>query len=158
MNIKFFETKEQYLAFRAAWRAAVNHERAKANHDSWIHATHHILLNIVRGKEPNYGFTPITNQVKLDNGSYPWVAYNQALQSLKWIQQSAVSATQTYESYIEKRAGWLLKGKTEEQKHEAYVKQIAFERRCVDRLLEPFNGALTIEDLLRVELPEPIYE
>lgn len=179
MNIKFFETKEQYLAFRAAWRAAVNDVRAKPHfteeaarvsgretsivmakvrHDGWLHATHHILFNIARGKEPNYGFTPITNQNKLDNGSAPWLGYNQALLSLKWILRQAVNATESYESYIEKRAGWLMRGKNEEELRTAYAEHIKLQRRDVDKFLELFNGAFTFEDLLRIELPEPIYD
>ncbi len=60
MTTNTFETKEQYLAFRAAW--------AKAAQDGKITAAHHVLLNILRGHPIERGFTPITKTTKLQSG------------------------------------------------------------------------------------------
>jgi len=60
MTTNTFETKEQYLAFRATW--------AKAAQDGKITAAHHVLLNILRGHPIERGFTPITKTSKLQNG------------------------------------------------------------------------------------------
>lgn len=56
-----FSTKEEYLAFRKAWAAAVNST-------AQITATHHVLYNLLRGLPHDHGFTPITNANKLANG------------------------------------------------------------------------------------------
>lgn len=64
MTTQYFETKDQYLAFRAEWaKAAQNRE--------WPHLTgaHHVLLNILRGHPIDRGFAPITSKNKLLNGT-----------------------------------------------------------------------------------------
>lgn len=64
MTTQYFETKDQYLAFRAEWaKAAQNRE--------WPHLTgaHHVLLNILRGHPIDRGFAPITSKTKLLNGT-----------------------------------------------------------------------------------------
>jgi hypothetical protein len=178
MNIKFFETKEQYLAFRAAWKAAVNDDRAKpfftegatrapgyqasiimarTKHNGWIQAEHHILFNLVRGKEPTYGFTPVTNPSKLAGGTTPWLGYNQALLRLRYLYRNTKRvADETYDSYIERSAGWLFRGKDEEYKRESYARFIEMNMKDVNKFLEPFNGTFTVDDLLKLELPEEI--
>lgn len=92
MTNSIFKSKEQYLAFRAAWASSVNNAKAKPTlktTNEWITATdelsadigvirvpgnikaeHHILYNILRGKPYDLGFTPITNYNKLANGAY----------------------------------------------------------------------------------------
>ena len=56
----YFETKDQYLAFRKTW--------AKAAQDKVLTGAHHVLLNILRGHPVERGFTPITKTTKLQNG------------------------------------------------------------------------------------------
>jgi hypothetical protein len=91
METNFFETIEQHAAYRAAWSAAVNDVRAKstlAKHDEWIYndvtkrgtvskdsgqhkvsgwirPQHHLLFNIIKGRDLSTGFTPITNKNKI---------------------------------------------------------------------------------------------
>jgi hypothetical protein len=56
----YFETKEQYLAFRSAWKKAAQEKK--------LTGAHHVLLNILRGHPVERGFTPITKTTKLQNG------------------------------------------------------------------------------------------
>lgn len=60
MTTNTFETKEQYLAFRAAWATAAQSKE--------LTAEHHILFNILCGRPIDRGFTPITKATKLQNG------------------------------------------------------------------------------------------
>lgn len=75
---KFFETKDQYLAFRAAFATAQNSPRAKKGkpmppfghrNKGWLTASHFMVLNVVRGLPLLRGFTPVTNAIKLANGA-----------------------------------------------------------------------------------------
>ena len=61
MTTQYFETKNQYLAFRAEW--------AKAAQEGNLTAAHHVLLNILRGHPIDRGFAPITSKNKLMNGT-----------------------------------------------------------------------------------------
>lgn len=63
-KITFFESKEQYLKFLAAWKIAAN------NPDETLcpRPEHYILYALLREKWENHGFTPITSIKKLDNG------------------------------------------------------------------------------------------
>ena len=86
----YFETKEQYLAFRAAWASAVNSPKAKSTYkpcdewlsetdtysegtgtmrfDGWINVGHIVLFNILTGRKIDRGISPITNKAKLASG------------------------------------------------------------------------------------------
>jgi len=61
MTTKYFETKEQFIAFRNAW--------AKAAQAGKITAAHMVMYNAIRGKDLDHGFTPVTNHNKLNNGT-----------------------------------------------------------------------------------------
>jgi len=63
-------TKEQFLEFRAKFKEQAN---AKS-----LSASDMILYNLIRGKDPKSGFTPITNPNKLSNGAIAWFAYEKA--------------------------------------------------------------------------------
>lgn len=76
---KSFQTKQQYLAFRAAFAALANKRS--------IDSTDLILLNALRDKPLSYGFVPITNPTKLgcnyqNDGEYPQRLRLTYLQSL----------------------------------------------------------------------------
>lgn len=58
MTTKYFETKDQYIAFRNAW--------AKAAQAGKIQASHMMLYNIIRGKDPQHGFTPFQRRSKFE--------------------------------------------------------------------------------------------
>jgi hypothetical protein len=55
-------TKEQFITFRDAFKALARNKQ--------ITAAHIIAYNIVRGYPMDRGFTPITNQIKLNNGLF----------------------------------------------------------------------------------------
>jgi len=58
MITRYFETKDQYLNFQQAWKNAIN---------SGVHLTsaHFILYNLIRGKDPQTGFTPFQRMSKI---------------------------------------------------------------------------------------------
>lgn len=56
MTTNYFNTKDQYLAFRSAW--------AKAAQSKQLTAAHMMMFNIICGKEPQYGFTPFQRESK----------------------------------------------------------------------------------------------
>lgn len=147
----YFETKEHYQAFRNAWARAVNDDRAKKQiievphtdwrtgsktiikekSNGWIGARHHILFNILRGKQPDTGFTPTTNSNKLRNGAYFNYGYWAANYSLRNIIECAKKIKSAPEDYF-------------------------YQRRVdsVTAFLKPFDGTVTIEMLQNVEVPE----
>jgi hypothetical protein len=69
-----FNTKEEYLAFRAAW--------AKLAKEKKISSTMILFYNIIRGKQNRRGFSPITKPSKLENGARADQAYRTAFNSL----------------------------------------------------------------------------
>ncbi len=98
MTTEYLTSKEDYLLFRSQFAAAHNHQYAKPHLEpsdewlsstdefsegtgfhrvnGWMTATHYILLNIVRGKQPKHGFTPITNSRKLEGVPNKWNGFN----------------------------------------------------------------------------------
>ncbi|MHB1666094.1 hypothetical protein [Thiomonas sp.] len=62
-----FETREAYLAMRAAWRAALSDPARKAQVGPEAHA----LYALFRGVSPVTGFSPVQSAVKLANGRRP---------------------------------------------------------------------------------------
>ena len=84
MTTKYFETKEQYLAFRQAWKDAINN---KTHH---MTAAHFMLYNIIRGKDPQHGFTPFQRHSKMEGmgyinlGAYMTWSELSSLQANKW--------------------------------------------------------------------------
>ncbi len=81
----FFNDKEHYLQFKAAWKKAVNSPKTKSKLETteaysggtcvvrrkgWITATHHLIYNLLRGYDASRGFTPVTNKNKLTNDAY----------------------------------------------------------------------------------------
>lgn len=69
-------TKEQFIAFREAFRARA--------HNKILTSTDMMLYNIVRGLPASRGFTPITNHTKLANGMIADNALVDARVSIKW--------------------------------------------------------------------------
>lgn len=98
MSIKFelFTCKEHYLAFRKAFAKAVNDERAKSQlkpgYDNtkyrvkgWLKAEHFILLNLLRDKPINRGFSMKTRKMALLNGHEPHLEFKRAIEFLREI-------------------------------------------------------------------------
>lgn len=70
MNAKeFFKSKDHYLYFRKMWAEHVN---AKG----LIRAHHHVIYNILRGRDPFHGFSPVTAKRKLYPGQNPHRYYD----------------------------------------------------------------------------------
>jgi hypothetical protein len=99
MTKSTFNTKEQYLSFRDAWKKAANSEKAKKTlktgdygtyrTDGWLHAQHHILFNILCGRRADRGFTPVTNSNKLKSGTYLNHGFYFAMSTLVRLQKTA---------------------------------------------------------------------
>lgn len=116
---KYFDTKEQFIAFRNAW--------AKAAQAGKITAAHMLMYNAIRGKDIYHGFTPVTNKNKLGNG----MPLNQGLRAAHEHYRTVLRMAAMYAD-----RDW---GKS-----------------WVDNFIEPFEGALTADDLQRIDVPEKI--
>lgn len=141
----YFQTKENYLAFRKAWADAVNSPDAKPRIEEWertnyftgsheivryrvkgnLTATHHLVFNLLRGKDATVGFTPITNKTKLVNG----MAINHGLY---WARYSLAQIARQ-------------------------AKSIGGCREIVDKFLAPFCGTVTVEMLIDLDLALPSF-
>lgn len=180
---KFFDTKEQYLAFRAAFAAAQNSPRAKrtavpcdeykyvaadgskicyptlhkgtgrARKDGWLTGAHFVLYNIIRGKDYRSGFTIRRNKVALQNAYAP----NAALYYAVWKLNSAIGYAKEYLDADTKEIKLWFKFKNEAEKEEMLAKARAdIKKRALERVqefLEPFNGTLTFDQFASIECP-----
>ena len=144
-----FENKEHYLAFRKAWSNAVNsekakphvdevdyshyghHEKVKVRVDGWLTASHHILYNILRGRDYDRGFTLVTNRNKLMNGTSPNLGLVQAIAELKNVKN------------------WI--------RHELAAQELGKEcmwTESINEFLAPFSETVTREMIFNLEIPE----
>ena len=131
MTNSIFNSKEQYFAFRNAWKAAAGQKKRKSG---WLQAEHHILFNILCGRSPERGFTPVTRKTKLQSGHLINHGYYHGMVTLASLCDTAkkiVSGT--------KVSTWN-------------------SDRLVD-FLKPFNHTVTVDLLASLELPkvEPLY-
>ncbi|MBN6739151.1 hypothetical protein JKG47_01060 [Acidithiobacillus sp. MC6.1] len=74
----FFESREQYLAFRAAWKASCH------NKDVHLVAAHYALYALLRGRSLDSQFSPVTNKVKMTNGQAPMGAAERAVRMIQY--------------------------------------------------------------------------
>ena len=65
--MNFIIDKQQYLAVKEAWR----HIEEKSSVD-------HVIYNVLRGFEPNRGFSPVQSKIKLANGFTAWQSFASA--------------------------------------------------------------------------------
>lgn len=72
---RFFATEGGYDEMRRRWAAAVKDKEIRKT----LTSSHHALYTILSGKSLGKAFTPITNQVKLDNGATPFGGASYAL-------------------------------------------------------------------------------
>lgn len=63
-------TKDQYESFITAWKRAATRRN--------LRAADFVIFNWVKGRALDTGFTPITNQIKLDNGMYLYDGFDLA--------------------------------------------------------------------------------
>lgn len=116
---RYFETKEQYLAYRKAWK-----------HASVATAAHHMLNNIIRGRDPQFGFTPFQRPSKFEGQGI----FNQG----------------AYRAYIELIH---LRNSLEHGRKDSYGYKKA------ERFVAEYGDAFTTHDLKNLDLPnvEPIW-
>src|SRR5262245_18907451 len=65
ITAEIFENNESYAALRRYWSALMNSDR---RHE--LSVGHHLLYLALLGRDWRRGFTPISNQRKLDNGGF----------------------------------------------------------------------------------------
>ncbi len=121
-NDDFFESKEHYLTFRAAWSKAMNSEE-KHN----LTCDHHLLYIAARKRDFLAGFSPIMRESKLrgEEGA-AGERYRTAVKSLRRV------------TITRRGAQKLLEG------NESYA-------RGVNNLLAPFDGTITPEMLIQID-------
>lgn len=74
---RFFPDSNSYNALRKHWSVLIHSE-----HRHQLKAAHHLLYLALTGRDWRKGFTPPTNQRKLDNGAFlGWVMFR-ALQTI----------------------------------------------------------------------------
>ena len=71
ITINFYKDAEGYSAMMAHWSHLMNDKAERKS----LRAAHHLLYLILRGKNWQEAFAPVTNPVKLENGGfYNWGA------------------------------------------------------------------------------------
>lgn len=182
-TVKFFETKEQYLAFRAAFAAAQNNPRAKrttvacdeqvyrnldgskscylvrhvgtgaARVNGWLTHAHFIFLNIVRGKPFHEGYTPKMKRSYIQNGGKPDESLYNALYRLRTAKQAAFNYLNPT-PYVPS-TWYKFKTEADRQAHidQTVAKNSADNLAKAQSFLEPFAGTVSIEQLASVEVP-----
>ena len=188
-----FENKEQYLNFRAAWSAAVNSPNAKstvvpcgeyAPNDrggysyssdtgrcrkfGWIRHTHTIIFNILRGRDVEYGYTPLTNPKKIKHAFDGYVNRN-LVDNVKQL-HFMIDDAKELEQY--KNNPGLIK-ENAKKRHaishqqswrkvftsiDKYVEQEEYNlerlKKRVEDFLEPFDGTVTVKMLAELYVPK----
>jgi hypothetical protein len=69
----FIENKEDYLKIIESWKNYLKNGGKPTS-------SHMMLYNILRSKPFDRGFSPVTKQIKIDNGANPW----QCLKDASW--------------------------------------------------------------------------
>ena len=98
----------------------------------WLDATHYLFNNVMREKDPKRGFSPKSKR-KLNPNETPWYAFQRTVLQLEMVVKDA-------EAYIEK----VSRGKG--------CKIIGGSR--AKAFLVPFDGKVTIADLLKIDREE----
>lgn len=138
MNTKFFETKERHINFRKAF--------ADMTINGTLRAEHFLLFNIIRQYPATRGFSPVTRQIRLDNGHYPYNALYDAARQLTYIQRDAK------EMLAHGQKTLISKNISELNSKDKMLLKCQSTR--LERFIKPFNGALTFEDILKVQIPK----
>jgi hypothetical protein len=95
---KFYATEGGYDEMRRRWSAAVNDKEIRKT----LTSSHHALYIILSGKNLGKSFTPITNQVKLDNGAYPYGGATRALNGLwtyDWSKRKNIARSEVWSMF-----------------------------------------------------------
>lgn len=78
ITARFFPNSDSFNALRRHWSVLINSERRQE-----LTAAHHILYLALIGKDWRKGFTPPSNQRKLDNGAFWGWAMFRAMQTIQ---------------------------------------------------------------------------
>lgn len=154
---KFFETKQAYLTFRAAFAAAQNNLRSRkgkpdsnGHRDSgWLRPEHYMLMNLVRGIPHDRGFTPITSEVTLANGCANPNGARDAARSK--LEQMISYATQ-YLNPKDAEKTWRNAKMSQQEANAARQKDLL---GYIRGFLEPIEDAFTINDLANLKFTVP---
>ncbi len=76
--MNFIISKEEYLNAITAWNKILNRN-----------SSDHIIYNMIRGHNPNRGFSPIQSPNKLNNGAKPWQSFEQAKSATRFSLRDA---------------------------------------------------------------------
>ena len=125
MTTNYYFYKEQFLKIKEAW--------SQSAQELALNASHHMLYNIIRGKDPQYGFTPFQRPSKFyGQGTINLGAYL-AYQDLKWHASNAAIAIKRIDQ-----------GKDPSE----------YDLGNINRFLKVFKGTINLEDLADLEIPE----
>jgi hypothetical protein len=180
---KFFKTKEQHLAFRKAFAAAITSPRAKKGKPGpygnkkkgWITSSHMILQNIVRGLPYSRGFTPMTKNPMIQHGADP----EATLFNAKWHLSYAINNAKSYVAAIPAGLSHWEEPKVTKSLLDVFKRKSTIEERNVElekarqvlivaktstrqeqhlkvvmEFLAPFEGAFTVADLAQIEVTQ----
>lgn len=165
---RFFQTKDQYLAFRNAFATAQKDKRAhksysestasvydletksyktipaKIKHNGWMCSAHYLLFNLVVGKDYYSGFSPKTKKLFVESGGNADRGLNGAIKHLAFVIECANNLlgkpTVQAPSWVKDKKKFVAEKTNEWQ-------------NTVNAFLQPFGGAFTLQDLTRVQLP-----
>jgi hypothetical protein len=123
----------------------------------WLQAEHYLLYNIIMGKDWDSGFECTTNPKRIRNHGTPCEGLREAC----WILRSHIRKIERFneENNKIKCDSWLKhihqfvhgKNKTKDD----YYKRLKEPLKYVDKFLEPFNGTIVYDDLIRIEMWHP---
>jgi hypothetical protein len=144
-NIRYeiFETKEDYLAFRQAWKDYINSGKAKptfVDHPyqgkikhSNLTGGQHLLFNILTSKDLSTTFKPSLNESKR--------GFQKAYHDLHTIYHEA-KRLKEYDDGNGSKPSYL--------SQEKYEKRMENTKQEIDKFLEPFGKSFTIEMFVRL--------
>lgn len=166
---RFFQTKDQYLAFRNAFASAQKDKRArksysestmqvydsetkayktvptKIKHTGWMCSAHYLLFNLVVGKNYYSGFTPKTKKLFVECGGEADRGLNGAIEFLASMIECANSLLNNSNSAVV--PSWI------KDKKQYIADKTKSWQTSVNGFLEPLGGVFTLQDLARVQLP-----
>jgi len=88
-----FNSKEDYLAMRQAWKDYINSGKHLED-DGRLNGGHYLLYSLLRKKDMYSGFSPVTSHIKLVNGHYKYAGLIQARNFL-----SGAASVQKYSTF-----------------------------------------------------------
>ena len=153
--MNFYTSKKDFIAFRKAFAAAQNDQRAHKTIDEvgtknpgWINCSHFLLYNLIAGRHFYLGFSPKLKESYLNSGGDPNRGIVGAVNYLDYVIKAAKTLIDPNSINI---PSWY--SKNPEDKQRFIERELKQKQSTVDKFLEPFQGAFTVVDLARVVLP-----